>query len=349
MASSARSAIAIVSIGDMGVGIAKLLIAKGFSVVTNINGRSEHTATRAREAGIQLVDLDESLVSQAAVVLSVVPPRDAISTAQRIIDALPASTMAAEPSAEPLYYVDLNAVSPSSTVHIASLFTRARAPVSFIDGCIIGAPPQPLSSPDWGTNGTPSSSGTAPARGGGNNDDADAQFGWSVPSIPTSGPHTVASILGIGPRLSSVLGESHISPDLGAASGLKMCFASLSKGLTALAVESFTTAHRLGVLPHLRAELATRMPLIAKQVDGAVVTMPPKAYRWVREMEEISDTHREEGGFVDEAMFKGAAGVYRVVANNTVLGGGEDWEAEAGDYCRRLGSCGCRGTGEDDE
>lgn len=39
MASSARSAIAIVSIGDMGVGIAKLLIAKGFSVVTNINGR----------------------------------------------------------------------------------------------------------------------------------------------------------------------------------------------------------------------------------------------------------------------------------------------------------------------
>ena len=49
--------------------------------------------------------------------------------------------------------------------------------------------------------------------------------------------------------------------------------------------------------------------------------MAPKAYRWVREMEEISKTHIEEGGF-DPELFLGAAGVYRSVADDTVLGRG---------------------------
>lgn len=34
-----RSAIGVLSIGDMGVGIAKLLIAHNFTVVTNVTGR----------------------------------------------------------------------------------------------------------------------------------------------------------------------------------------------------------------------------------------------------------------------------------------------------------------------
>lgn len=36
---SSLAKIGIISIGDMGVGIAKLLIANGFSVATNIKGR----------------------------------------------------------------------------------------------------------------------------------------------------------------------------------------------------------------------------------------------------------------------------------------------------------------------
>lgn len=47
--------------------------------------------------------------------------------------------------------------------------------------------------------------------------------------------------------------------------------------------------------------------------------MPPKAYRWVREMEEIAATYAEEGGF-ERALFEGVAGVYRFVAEDTVLG-----------------------------
>lgn len=233
------------------------------------------------------------------------PPRDATATAQRILDALPSSPDTAR---QPLYYADLNAVSPATASQIASLFERARSPVRFVDGCILGGPPREDTAPDPGTNGT-----TA-------DDAVPAVPGWITPGVPTSGPHPIASIPDIGERLAAALGASHISPSIGAASGLKMCFASLSKGFTALAVESFTTAHRLGVLPHLRAELAGRLPLHAQMAERSAVTMPPKAYRWVREMEEISATHREEGGFADEFMFRGAASIYRTIAEDTVLG-----------------------------
>ena len=41
--------------------------------------------------------------------------------------------------------------------------------------------------------------------------------------------------------------------------------------------------------------------------------------QWVREMEEISDTFAEEGGFEPD-LFRGCAGVFRAVADDTVLG-----------------------------
>ncbi|CCF37829.1 6-phosphogluconate dehydrogenase [Colletotrichum higginsianum] len=145
-----------------------------------------------------------------------------------------------------------------------------------------------------------------------------------------SGPHKLAdlSLPGtedretetFGARLSAVLGGNHISAEIGAASGLKMCFASMSKGFTAIATQAFTTAHRMGVLDQLRGELSARLPSYLEFAEKGVVTMPPKAYRWVREMEEISKTHAEEGGFGPD-LFVGAAGVYRAVAEDSPLGG----------------------------
>ena len=61
------------------------------------------------------------------------------------------------------------------------------------------------------------------------------------------------------------------------------------------------------------------MPQRAAETERGLVSMAPKAYRWVREMEEISKTHAEEGGFGPE-LFLGAADVYRSVADETVLG-----------------------------
>jgi hypothetical protein len=49
--------------------------------------------------------------------------------------------------------------------------------------------------------------------------------------------------------------------------------------------------------------------------------VPPKAYRWVREMEEIAETHADEGGFNGNIGIYGEiAKVYKSVAEDTVLG-----------------------------
>ncbi|KAI0889126.1 6-phosphogluconate dehydrogenase C-terminal domain-like protein [Annulohypoxylon maeteangense] len=284
--------IGIISIGDMGVGIAKLLIANRFSVATNIKGRSNDTLERAKAAQVELLDSDEALTQACSVILSVVPPRDAVATAQRIVDALTGPLR--RDSSSPLYYADLNAVAPSSVKHIASLFTSNKqisSSVRFVDGCILGGPP--ALKPDTSE--------------------------WYLPSLPTSGPHSLSSIPDYGPQLFSALNMKHISEDIGAASGLKMCFASMGKGFISLAIQSFTTAHRLGVLDTMKAELAAVLPMHLTMAEKGVVSMAPKAYRWAGEMEEIARTLQEEGGFEPDS-FIGAAKVYRLVADDTVLG-----------------------------
>jgi hypothetical protein len=110
-----------------------------------------------------------------------------------------------------------------------------------------------------------------------------------------------------------------ISSDIGAASGLKMCFAAMSKGFTALATQSFATAHQLGVADDLKLEMSQILPTHLAMVEKSVTGMPPKAYRWVHEMEEIAATMSENGGWGKE-LFDGVADVYRVVAANEVLG-----------------------------
>lgn len=211
-------------------------------------------------------------------------------------------------------------MAPSTIKSIAEMFDRASSKrpdcaVRFVDGSIIGGPPS-LTSPD--AAGASSSSFSSSST----QDTTDVLSSWKRPSIPTSGPHAISSIPVFGAQLSAALNMRHISPEIGAASGLKMCFASLSKGFTALAIQSFTTASKLGVLDELTAELGTYYPASLKTARGGLTGMPPKAYRWVREMEEISKTFTEEGGF-DTArhdVFGAVAEIYKSVAEETVLG-----------------------------
>ncbi|KAI1744078.1 6-phosphogluconate dehydrogenase [Xylaria scruposa] len=288
--------IGVISIGDMGMGIAKLLIANGFSVATNCKGRSNDTIERAKSAQVEIYKSDEHLADACDVILSVVPPRDAAATAQRIVDAVTGPFR----RSEPLFFADLNAAAPSTTKTIAALFEQTRGQVRFIDGAIIGGPPKPSDASGSGSTGQPAT-------------------GWTVPSIPMSGPYKISEIPGYGEKLSTTLNARHISDEIGAASGLKMCFASFTKGFTSLAIQSFTTAKRLGVLDELQGELQGLVPAHWKAAERGVISMAPKAYRWVKEMEEIALTFDEEGGFPQD-LFRGVAGVYRAVAEDTVLG-----------------------------
>lgn len=281
--------IGVLSIGDMGMGIAKLLIAHGFSVATCGKGRSNDTIERAKSAQVDVLASDVELADACSVILSVVPPRDATATAERVVETF-VGTTSRDP---PLYFADLNAVAPSTCRSIAAMIEKSRAPIRFVDGGIIGAPPSLKTDAD----GSSSSE-------------------WNKPSVPMSGPHKLSDIPGFGPALASALNARHISDDVGAASGLKMCFASMTKGFTSIAIQSFTTAARLGVLDELRREVPAAT---LDKAEKGVVGMPPKAYRWVREMEEIALTFEEDGGFSQD-LFRGAAKVYKAVAEDSPLG-----------------------------
>ncbi|KAH8603054.1 6-phosphogluconate dehydrogenase [Bisporella sp. PMI_857] len=285
--------VGVLSIGEMGMGISKLLIAHNYRVVTNIEGRSEDTHARAKQSKIETLSSDIAVVKAADYILSIVPPRDAVPVAHRITTAFKSLS-----SAKDLYYLDLNAISPRRAREIAAHFAATAPEIKFVDGGIIGPAPTPKSS--------------APGQD------------WSNPDIPVSGRFNLADAPISGAHLSETLNLNHISPEIGPASGLKCCFASTSKGFTALCIQAFTTASNLGVLPLLRDNLERRMPGIWKRAEGGVTGMPPKAYRWVREMEEIALTHTDDGGFEGgkdgEGVFGEIAKVYRSVAEDSVLG-----------------------------
>ncbi|KAK8042027.1 hypothetical protein PG993_006550 [Apiospora rasikravindrae] len=291
--------IGILSIGDMGMGIAKLLLANGFAVATNCKGRSQETIDRCQAANVEIHKSDVELTDACSVILSVVPPRDALSTATRVVESLVGVSQRAS---GPLYFVDLNAVAPSTVRQTADLITKSRAPIRFVDGCILGGPPSPKKKSE--EDGASSSNADA---------DKNISVSWSRPSIPTSGPHKLSDIPVYGENLATTLNTRHISPEVGAASGLKMCFASTTKGFTALAIQSFTTAQKLGVLDELKQELSDRNAW--ERAAGSVTAMAPKAYRWVREMEEIALTFEEDGGFAPDS-FQGAAKVFQAVADS---------------------------------
>ena len=60
-----------------------------------------------------------------------------------------------------------------------------------------------------------------------------------------------------------------------------MCFASTTKGLTAIAIQSFTTANTLGVLDQLQLHLKEYSPKTGELAAKGLMGMPPKAYRYV--------------------------------------------------------------------
>ncbi|HTK08755.1 MAG TPA: DUF1932 domain-containing protein [Ktedonobacteraceae bacterium] len=260
--------IGIVSPGDMGHAIGAVLQQHGLRVITNVQGRSPRTAALARAAGIIDVS-DETLVREADILLSILPPNRAYASAERIATAV-------HKTGATLLFVDCNAIAPRTAHAIDQLLTQSG--VSFVDGGIIGGPPQP---------------------------------GKAGPRLYVSGARAadVALLQDYGLDI-RVLG-----PHTGQASGLKMCYASLTKGSTALLTEALVAGRALGLQDALAAEFQD-LPLF-RTMERGVPGMPPKAYRWVGEMEEIAQTFSDLG--LPPQMLEGAASLYRFV-EGTVLG-----------------------------
>ncbi len=122
---------AILSQGAMGAGIAARLGAHGVGVLTCLEGRSAASAARAAAAGMRAVPA--AALGDADVFLSILPPAEALATAQRLGPVLAAA-------ARPPLYVDCNAVSPDTMARIAQVLSGHGLRV--VDAGIIGGPPR---------------------------------------------------------------------------------------------------------------------------------------------------------------------------------------------------------------
>ena len=174
--------------------------------------------------------------------------------------------------ATPLY-VDCNAIAPQTTRQVAEIIEGAGA--RFVDAGIIGPPPQ---------------SGATSTRFYASGGDA----------------ATFARLKDFGLEV-RVVGDRP-----GQASALKMCYAALTKGTTALMTQLSVAAARLGVSEALGAEFGQSQPAMLERMQRAVPAMVPKAHRWVGDMAEIAKTFEACG--LTPRTFQGAADLYAQVA-----------------------------------
>ena len=78
----ALEVIAILYPGDMGSGVGKALVDHGHDVITWLAQRSEGSKARAARAGMRDVPDLAALVSEADLILSILPPEAALDTAR---------------------------------------------------------------------------------------------------------------------------------------------------------------------------------------------------------------------------------------------------------------------------
>src|ERR1700733_12991469 len=126
--------VAVIAAGMMGAAVGRRLADHGIKVLTSLAGRGGSTADRAKEA--HMVAANDSEIAAADFLLSIVPPGDALSLAERFAPALTAS------NAKPVY-VDCNAINPATVGRVAAAI--APTGCSFVDCGIIGPPPPRLS------------------------------------------------------------------------------------------------------------------------------------------------------------------------------------------------------------
>ncbi len=163
-------------------------------------------------------------------------------------------------------YVDCNAVAPPTAEEIGTILAGSGG--DYVDGGIIGAPPTPT---------------TPGAR------------------LYVSGARAKDVV-----RLNAYgLDVRFLDGPIGAASALKMSYAGITKGFTAVAAMMMLGATRAGCADTLHKELSDSQPQLLAWLGRQLPKMPPKAYRWVAEMEEI-------GAFLDGVA--GGRNAYEAIA-----------------------------------
>jgi 3-hydroxyisobutyrate dehydrogenase-like beta-hydroxyacid dehydrogenase len=172
-------------------------------------------------------------------------------------------------------YVECNAVSPQTVNQIEKVV--AATGCAFVGAGIIGPPPKP---------------------------------GSSNTKIYVSGAHgkEVARLNDYGLIVRVLEGP------LTAASALKMSYAGITKGFTALGAAMMLASARGGSASALKAELAESQPALLAWLTRQTPNMYAKAYRWVAELDEIAAFVGDE--HAERKMLEAAARLYERIAED---------------------------------
>jgi 3-hydroxyisobutyrate dehydrogenase-like beta-hydroxyacid dehydrogenase len=166
-------------------------------------------------------------------------------------------------------YVDCNAVSPQTVLEIEKVIAPTGA--MFVDGGIIGGPP---------VEGKPG------------------------PVFYFSGEQAFRALV----LKNCGLDVRDLKAPIAAASGLKMSYAGITKGTTAILSAMMLAASRFGAADALHAELSDSQKALLAWSEKQIPGMYSKAYRWVGEMEEIAAFLEADPAAAQ--MFHGAAALY---------------------------------------
>lgn len=167
-------------------------------------------------------------------------------------------------------YVDANAVSPATARELAG--AAAGAGASFVDGGIVGAPPD--------------------------------QPGTSRLYLSGPGADKVAELFA-----GTALEARVVGGQAGAASSVKMAYAAWTKGTSALLLAARALARAEGVEDALLGEWDRSQPALVERSQGAARSAAAKGWRWAGEMEEIAASMAAVA--LPDGFHRAAAEIYR--------------------------------------
>ncbi len=171
-----------------------------------------------------------------------------------------------------LVYVDCNAISPELSKQVGVAIEGAGG--AYIDAGIIGTAPGKAKPPRFYVSGVDTS---------------------PMEALDGKGIEVMALAGGIG-----------------AASGMKMCYAGLTKAKWTLHTAVLMTAQKLGLSEALLEEFAHSQQEELKSMKFMVSRLPADSGRWIGEMEEIAATFRDSG--VPTGFHEGATDIFRILS-----------------------------------
>ncbi len=176
-----------------------------------------------------------------------------------------------------LLFAECNAIAPQVSREMEPILTESGA--RYVDASIVGGPPR---------NG-------------------------SSPRFYASGEHAeeLAQLRDYG------LDVRPVGEEIGQASGIKMCYAAMTKGSSALYAQLLLAAELMGLSEHVKDEFHHSQPAVMQRMERGLPGIPAKSRRWVSEMQEIEATFSHLG--LTHHLFRGVTDMYRLIGG-TPLG-----------------------------